>query len=73
MVKPFSWFICLSLLASNTSANGLEVYVVDIGPNRSPPWQVLKYDGDGQNPEVESGDPTIGHCARRARVGLRGS
>ena len=28
------------------------LYVVDIGPNRQPPWQVIRYDADGGNPQV---------------------
>jgi sugar lactone lactonase YvrE len=28
------------------------LYVVDVGPNRGPPQQVVKYDSNGENPEV---------------------
>lgn len=33
-------------------AQTVEFYAVDVGPNRGAPWQVVKYDGNGQNPEV---------------------
>ncbi|MEQ9593583.1 MAG: hypothetical protein RLN86_13340 [Cyclobacteriaceae bacterium] len=31
---------------------GLEIYVSDIGNFEKGPWQILKYDGNGQNPQV---------------------
>jgi hypothetical protein len=51
-MKFFLRILCLSLLASNALGQETELYVVDIGPNRGPPWQVIKYDENGQNPEV---------------------
>lgn len=46
--------ICLALLLLATGAVGqdAEVYIVDVGQNRSAPYQVLKVDGNGQDPEV---------------------
>lgn len=38
-------------------AQEFDVYVVDVGPNRQAPWQVLKYDQDGANPEVFINSP----------------
>jgi len=42
----------LSLLASAVLAQATEIYVSDTGNFSSPPWQILKYDGNGENPEV---------------------
>jgi sugar lactone lactonase YvrE len=42
----------LILLSPVLSADGIEIYVVDVGPNRGPPYQVMKYDENGENPEV---------------------
>ncbi len=36
----------------NTHGQELDLYVIDVGPNRGAPWQVIKYDESGQNPEV---------------------
>jgi len=44
--------ILWSMLAANAQGQETEFYVVDVGPNRGPPWQVLKYDQNGQDPEV---------------------
>jgi hypothetical protein len=46
------WLVLLSFLCSAALAQETSLYVVDVGPNRGPPWQVLKYDENGQNPEV---------------------
>ena len=51
-MKFFPWILCLALLTSNTVAQETELYVVDVGPDRGQPWQVLKYDENGQNPEI---------------------
>lgn len=40
------------LLASNTFCQIIEVYVSDAGNFSSPPWQILKFDENGENPEV---------------------
>ncbi len=40
------------LLASNTFCQNIEVYVSDAGNFSSPPWQILKFDENGENPEV---------------------
>ena len=34
----------------NTHGQELDLYVIDVGPNRGAPWQVIKYDESGQNP-----------------------
>ena len=41
-------------------AGALEVYVVDAGPNRNAPFQILKFDENGQNPEVFINTPLNG-------------
>jgi sugar lactone lactonase YvrE len=51
-MKSFLWLILVPFLTSSASGQASEFYVVDIGPNREEPWQVLKYDENGQNPEV---------------------
>jgi len=40
------------LLASNTFCQTIEVYVSDAGNFSNPPWQILKFDENGENPEV---------------------
>ncbi len=44
--------ICLIFLVADAPAQDFELYVVDVGPNRGQPWQVIKYDQNGQNPET---------------------
>jgi sugar lactone lactonase YvrE len=51
-MKIFVSILLLLSLAGNAFGQSKEVYVVDIGPDRGPPWQILKYDENGQNPEV---------------------
>ena len=36
----------------NTLPAGTEIYVSDAGNFNNPPWQILKYDENGENPEV---------------------
>jgi hypothetical protein len=43
---------CLSIFAFSAYGQASELYVVDVGPNRGAPWQVVKYDANGENPEV---------------------
>jgi len=52
VIKALGWILSLSLLTPYAMAQEFELYVVDIGLNRQAPWQVLKYDENGQNPEV---------------------
>ena len=46
--------VLLSVLlwAFNAPAQDYQVYVIDAGNFSQPPWQILKYDGDGENPQV---------------------
>ncbi|MDJ0655361.1 MAG: NHL repeat-containing protein [Xanthomonadales bacterium] len=44
--------LILWFMAFHAAAQDFELYVVDVGPDRGPPWQVLKYDMNGNNPEV---------------------
>lgn len=37
---------------STVAAQDFEIYVSDAGNFNNPPWQILKYDENGQNPEV---------------------
>ena len=40
------------LLSSITFGQPLEIYVSDAGNFSNPPWKILKFDEDGQNPET---------------------
>lgn len=51
-IKRLTTLLFLCLLASHATAQEFEIYVVDVGPNRGPPQQVIKYDMNGENPEV---------------------
>lgn len=51
-MKWFCSALALILYAATAPGQQTAYYVVDVGPNRGPPWQVLKYDGNGANPEV---------------------
>jgi hypothetical protein len=51
-MKSFLRILFLSLISSHALGQAFDFYVVDIGPDRGPPWQVLKYDENGKNPEV---------------------
>ena len=52
IVKALIWIIFLLLLAANAQGENNDIYVVDVGPNRGPPFQVLKFDENGENPQV---------------------
>lgn len=44
--------IPLLLLAADLRAQDIEIYVSDAGNFNSPPWQILKFDKNGENPQV---------------------
>lgn len=44
----FSLFVAVF----TASAQGVDIYVSDTGNFNLPPWQILKYDENGENPEV---------------------
>lgn len=44
-------FSCL-MLSLGALAQDLEIYVSDAGNFDQPPWQILKFDAEGQNPQV---------------------
>jgi len=49
----FPFFIsCVLLYASNAFCQDFEIYVSDAGNFSNPPWQILKFDENGDNPEV---------------------
>jgi len=52
--KTFLLFFALSILlvASKTFSQDLEIYVSDAGNFSSPPWKILKFDENGENPET---------------------
>lgn len=42
----------LIIISTYCVSQTYEIYVSDAGKFRNPPWQILKYDGNGMNPEV---------------------
>jgi sugar lactone lactonase YvrE len=44
--------LCALLWASNAFCQGYDIYVSDAGNFSLPPWQILKFDQNGENPEV---------------------
>ena len=40
------------LLSTNTSGQDIEIYVSDAGNFSNPPWKILKFDENGENPEI---------------------
>ena len=40
------------LLATNTFGQDYEIYVSDAANFSNPPWKILKFDENGENPEV---------------------
>jgi len=44
--------LCLLLPLGPASAQPVSIYVSDAGNFQNPPWQILKFDEDGGNPEV---------------------
>jgi hypothetical protein len=44
--------LCVPLSVSNAFCQNLDIYVSDAGNFNNPPWQILKFDENGDNPEV---------------------
>ena len=44
--------LCIVLWASNAFCQGYDIYVSDAGNFGQPPWQILKFDQNGENPEI---------------------
>jgi len=40
------------LITSNVFCQTTEIYVSDAGNFSSPPWKILKFDENGENPEI---------------------
>ena len=51
-MKILFFITCVLLSAANAYCQSFEIYVSDAGNFSSPPWKILKYDEDGDNPEV---------------------
>jgi len=49
---PVACLQILILIACSAIAQDFAVYVSDAGSFSTPPWQILKFDSQGQNPEV---------------------
>lgn len=45
-------FVCVLVWVTCLSAQDYQVYVSDAGNFSQPPWQILKFDQEGKNPEV---------------------
>jgi hypothetical protein len=45
-------FLCALLWASSAPGQDYDIYVIDAGNFSQPPWQILKYDENGEHPEV---------------------
>jgi hypothetical protein len=53
MKKLLLLLISLTLvISSNIFSQNLEIYISDAGYFSSPPWKILKFDENGENPEV---------------------
>jgi len=51
--KKFSLFaLSVLLFTSNGFSQDIEIYVSDAGNFSSPPWKILKFDENGENPEI---------------------
>ncbi len=55
MVRNY-FLISILLLTIGLQAQTYDIYVSDAGNFNSPPWQILKFDQNGENPEVFIGD-----------------
>lgn len=51
MARTWTAILC-SLWTVTALAQGLEIYVSDAGNLDQPPWKILKYDANGENPQV---------------------
>ena len=53
-MKNIYIFITIFLTIFNLSvfSQGFDIYVSDAGNWSNPPWQILKFDENGENPEV---------------------
>ena len=51
-MKTALFALCCLLAAATLNAQGLEIYVSDAGNFQNPPWQILKFDENGDNPEA---------------------
>ncbi len=47
----------LLLISTNAFSQDIEIYVSDAGNFSNPPWQILKFDENGENPEVFISSP----------------
>ncbi len=52
LMKTLTTLLCTLLWASSALAQPSDIYVIDVPNFGQPPWQILKYDDDGKNPEV---------------------
>ena len=55
-MKYIFGLLCLLVISNPVFSQDVEVYVSDAGNFSDPPWQILKFDGNGENPEVFIGE-----------------
>jgi hypothetical protein len=46
------FILCLLLFFTNISAQEREIYISDAGNFSNPPWKIIKFDENGENPEI---------------------
>ena len=51
-MKNYIGLVFLLLISNSAFSQATEIYVSDAGNFASPPWQILKFDANGDNPEV---------------------
>jgi len=51
-IKNLLFVSCVLLSASSAYCQSFDIYVSDAGNFSSPPWKILKFDENGNNPEV---------------------
>ena len=51
-MKILFFVSCVFLSAANVFGQSFEIYVSDAGAFSEPPWKILKFDENGENPEV---------------------
>jgi hypothetical protein len=52
MMRKLLLLACLLVFTSVAFGQVFDIYVSDAGNFQNPPWQILKYDENGENPEV---------------------
>ena len=51
-MKYLVYIVSLLCFTANAAGQNMEIYVSDAGNFSNPPWQILKFDENGENPQV---------------------